>query len=101
MRGFRFIVRYNPGLSPNQFLHPWQIFADLAVPKPKHLQPFILQEFSPSHIIFALFWNIMLSPIQFNDQILFRAKEIQNVISKRLLSTKLQPCQFPIPKLVP
>lgn len=63
------------------------------IPQSKNTKTCILQKFRPDTIFNYKF--LMLSAINFNDKMFFKANKIENVISERVLSAKLQTAHLP------
>jgi hypothetical protein len=71
----------------NPLQHSFDILHYLVVPEAQYAIAFLCQKSSPSSILLHL--RGMLTPIQFHDQATFRAAEVGDEATDRMLSPEL------------
>jgi len=81
--------------------NPLQIFSDLAIPESNSPDFLGAQIPGALYIPFSSFWKVMFSAIDFDTQSLFRAEEIQNVRTERLLAAEFHAQQLAVPETCP
>src|SRR5512137_1332481 len=74
--------------QPNLLFHRLLLVKNLIVPQPENTKTSSLQFLCAFLVILCLL--SMLSPIYFNDQFVFQADEIEDVVSKWMLTAKLK-----------
>ncbi|HEX2476857.1 MAG TPA: hypothetical protein VHK01_19035, partial [Lacipirellulaceae bacterium] len=83
-RGFRAFVKR----SPNYFEHRVGISKNVMVPKTQNAISFTGEPSIAINILLLLLFVVVLSPIDFDKQSLFQAREVDDVRSNRHLPTK-------------
>ena len=77
-----------PHYLPYLLFHCLNLLQHLTIPKPQNTKTSLLEVACPNLIVPRLL--PMLPPIYLDDKLLFQADEIENVITERMLSAKLQ-----------
>jgi len=78
-----------------------RLAAQLRIPKPQRLDAARLEKLFPFQIVFPLFGKTVLAAVQFDVQFRLLAKEIQIIVSQRMLATKLVCSEPPVTQPTP
>lgn len=91
---------------PNEFLkdrlgNTVEIVEHLSVPDPEHAVALCFEPRSTPRVVRLLFGLIVLPAIDFDDEALTRADEIDDVASERMLAAKAMNCKLVFAQLTP
>jgi hypothetical protein len=84
---------------PDYFFHSLDIAQDFTVPEAQNAKVLVFQPFIPLGIRGTLLR--VLSSIELNDQSLFKADEVNYVLTQGLLSPEFVPIELPRANMVP
>ncbi len=85
--------------QPNLLLYRFYLLKNLIVPKSEHAETSRLQYLRA--ILVILCPLSMLSPIYLDDQSIFQADKIEDIITEWMLTTKFQTVNFATSQIIP